>query len=535
MNRALRKFTTWAAGGADRATNRPLIAGYKRAVTPAVVLAAVALLSIAFFVYGFYFSILAPARIMPFTIPIALLGGLVVWCLPHGAYAPSRALEPLYFAFFAALILWPNYLAIALSSLPWVTMLRLFVVPLILVMLICISVSPEFRRKLREVLATDKPMVRLMLALVALQTFSLVLSIDRDTSMNRYLIAQMNWTAIFFASVIVFARRGFAEHWARMLIAMLTVLCVVGIWEANIQSVPWAGHVPPIFKVDDEAVIRILSGAARAATKIHRVAATATTPLGFAEILGLAVPFAIHLAIQRYHIVVRLWAAAFIPISVYVIILTDSRLGLVAALGSVIIYLLIWGFIRWRSNPTGLIGPALVLTYPLLFVAFVAATFFVGRLRAQIWGDGSQAASDNARMDQWAMAIPKVLRNPLGYGIGNGGRALGYTNQVGISTIDSYYISILLEIGVFGFIVYYGLMLRAAWIGAVTVVNYQNDQEIRMLTPISVALVNFIVVKTVLSQEANHPFIFMMLGATLALTYRARKLTMSNAEAANVK
>lgn len=528
MNRIWRALQGWATGGPERLAAQPLIAGYRRSVAPGWTILAVLVLVAACFTYGFYFSAMAPARIMPFTVPLAVLALMVVWGLPAGAYAPTRALEPLYFAFFAALILWPNYLAIALPGLPWVTMLRLIVVPLILVFLVCLSASPAFRRKLGQVLNTDKVIWRLLAAYVALQTFSLAISIDPGSSLNRYIIAQMNWTAIFFVSVVVFTRQGFATHWSRLLLVMLAVLCAVGIWENQLKHVPWAGHIPSFFKIEDEAVLRILAGASRAATKIYRVQATATTPLGLAEVLGLAVPFAIHMVIDRNPIIVRVLGALFIPLAVYVILLTDSRLGVVAALGSVMVYLLIWGLIRWRQERDGLIGPAVVLTYPAIFVAFVAATFFIGRLRNQVWGDGSQAASDDSRMEQWAMAIPKLMARPIGYGFSKGGTALGFTNGAGVLTIDSYYISVLLELGIAGFVVYYGLMLRAAWTAASTVVGSRQDQEIRLLLPIAVAIINFVVVKSVLSQDANHPLIFMMLGAVVALTYRSRALALQH-------
>ncbi len=187
------------------------------------------------------------------------------------------------------------------------------------------------------------------------------------------------------------------------------------------------------------------------------------------------------------------------------------------------VYLLIWAMMRWRQERGGLIGPAITLTYPAIFVALIAATLFVGRLRAQVWGDGSQSASDETRKLQWAMAIPKIFSNPMGHGIGQGGKVLGFTNGAGIGTIDSYYLSVLLELGVVGFVVYYSMVLRVAWISARTVILSRQEREIRLLMPISVSLANYVLVKAVLSQEANHPLIFMMLGGAIALIYRSRQ------------
>jgi hypothetical protein len=65
-------------------------------------------------------------------------------------------------------------------------------------------------------------------------------------------------------------------------------------------------------------------------------------------------------------------------------------------------------------------------------------------------------------------------------------------------------------------------MLRGIWTAARTAVESPADYEIRLLLPIAVALINYVIVKSVLSQDANHSVVFMMLGAVVALTYRAR-------------
>lgn len=522
MIRMWRRLMNWAGGGEARAANQPLIAGYRSSPKPGVILAGFVVLALICLAYGFYFSISIPARVMPYTVPLVLLGGLVIWSLPAGEYAPTRVLEPMFMAFFAALVLWPNYLAIALPSLPWLTLLRIISAPLIVILLICISASAVFRAKLLAVLNADKWIWRLLVAVVVFQTLSLPLSSDIGMSINRWVIAQANWTMIFFVGCIVFLRRGFATYWVWCLLTMLTILCMFGLWEARLSHVPWAGHIPSFLKVQDETVQRILAGASRAATGIYRVQGVSTTSLGMAEILGLAIPFAMHLTFERNPLILRILTGLFIPLAVYLILLTDSRLGVVAALASVMFYLLIWALLRWRQIQKSLFGPAIVLAYPAIFAAFVASTFFVGRLRAQVWGDGSQQASTESRIDQWIMGIPKVIRNPLGYGVGQGANELGFANGAGIITIDSYYLSIVLEIGVLGFMAYYGLMLRGIWTAARTVIASPGDKEISLLLPIAVSLINFFIVKSVLSQDANHSLVFMMLGAVVALTYRAQ-------------
>src|SRR3546814_13038158 len=82
---------------------------------------------------------------MPFLVPVIALGLLVIWALPETDWAPTKTLAWLLIAFLIALPLWPNYLAIALPGMPGITLLRIIGAPMILLLLIPLSVSAEFR------------------------------------------------------------------------------------------------------------------------------------------------------------------------------------------------------------------------------------------------------------------------------------------------------------------------------------------------------------------------------------------------------
>jgi hypothetical protein len=64
--------------------------------------------------------------------------------------------------------------------------------------------------------------------------------------------------------------------------------------------------------------------------------------------------------------------------------------------------------------------------------------------------------------------------------------------------------------------------LGSAWLAAREAVRAPGDRELRLLMPLSVTLVGFIVVKGVLSQDANHPLVYFYAGAIAALIHRSR-------------
>ena len=71
---------------------QPLLPGFRRAPSSRLIFLLLALLFVVCAVQGYTFAAVAPARVMPFLAPIAILGMLVIWALPHGDYAPTRVM-----------------------------------------------------------------------------------------------------------------------------------------------------------------------------------------------------------------------------------------------------------------------------------------------------------------------------------------------------------------------------------------------------------------------------------------------------------
>jgi O-antigen ligase len=120
------------------------------------------------------------------------------------------------------------------------------------------------------------------------------------------------------------------------------------------------------------------------------------------------------------------------------------------------------------------------------------------------------------------------MGNPIGYGIGMGAERLGFTNLAGVLTIDTYYLLIALEYGLLGFVVYYGMLLTGVGKAGLALFNANEpDREALLLAPLAIAIVVFVVEKSVFSQEANHSLIYMMLAAIMALSARLLGKTVS--------
>lgn len=470
-------------------------------------------------IYGFFFSVFAPNFFVLFVAPLAVLTLLVIWALPDLNWAPTRQLEWAFYATFIALIVWPNYLAIALPGLPWITLVRLTSTPLVIILLVCISVSAEFRATLNRSLRAIPAIPILLAIFVVIQLYSIGLSKDISGSIQKFIVAQTTWTAAFIAGAYVFLRPGQIKRWAMILWAMAVFVSLIAIWEFRLKHVPWLGHTPSFLKISDEAVGNILAGVMRAGTNLYRAQATFSTPLGLAEYLALTFPFVLHFTTKRFSPRVRAAAMISIPLILYGCYLTNAKLGMIGSLLGIALYVFGVSFQNWRRNKQSLVAASILLSYPLGVALLAAAMLASHRLSVIILGnDGSHAASTAARVLQYTVGWQKFLQWPFGYGIGMGGQTLGFGKDVGVITIDSYYLSVLLEYGIAGFIVYYGLFLIAVFEPArLSLFAMKENEDRSFLLPIGISLAAFIVIKSVFSQQDNHPVVFMMLGALMAI------------------
>lgn len=474
-------------------------------------------------VYGFFYAITAPYLIVPLVVPIAILGLLAIWALPENNVVPTKGMELAYSALIIGLILWPNYLALTLPGLPWITMVRLTGFPMAFLLLMSLSTSPTFRENIISTANATPLVLRLFLIFTANEFITLPFSHNLSESLNSVIIQQLNWTGVFLVSIYIFRKPGRVERYLLLLLGLSIPIIFFAIMESEEQHVLWSGHVPSFLRVEDPSAQLALSSAVRGATGQYRAKATFSTPLGLSEFMALMTPFALHWAVGRYNIILRLLGLALVPTLYFVVRLTDARLGVAGYLASLLIYLLFWSLVRWRRRMGDLLTAAIVYAYPAVFLAAVAATMFVHKIHVIVFGGGAQAASNEARSNQFRMAFPALLRNPIGHGAGQSGLALGYAPGDFIA-VDSYYISLALDYGVIGLALYVAIF--AIVIGSAVTVMLRaaptEDREVGLLVPLATCLCSFLVIRGVFQQPDIHPMIFMLMGMVLALVARTK-------------
>lgn len=475
------------------------------------------------FLNGAIYAVVTPYYIVQLLLPAAVLAFVVIWALPDLHVAPTKTLERLFFAFFFVMIAWPNYLAVALPGMPWITIQRLVDFPMTALFLICVSTYPPFRATSAAVLKSSPWLCGVICAFIAVQVMSLFVSGDPAYSIAKLINAQTDWIVIFFVGCYVFQKDGRITQFIYMMMGLCAFLGVISLWERQLGHLPWAGHVPGFLKIEDPIVAYILSAKSRFGGGLYRVQATFTTSLGLSEYLALMSPFVLHVIFEKYPRNAKIAAVIILPMMVRACVLTQSRTGMFGMLLASLLYPGIWIFLEWRRNRSSLAAACAVALSPLFATLLLGSTFIVPGLRYRLWNNtGANQYSTQARIDQWHMGVPKVLSHPWGYGIGRGATVLGYLSPGGGLTIDSYPLRLLLEYGVQGTLIFYGMLVAgiAYAVNTAYKTSSDKDSEARIMLPLAVALACYILMKTVYAQEDNHPIIFVFFAMIAAVRFR---------------
>lgn len=471
--------------------------------------------------YGALAVLMPPSQLVFLAGPIVVMLFITLWMLPDRRTFPLAAIEGVFAVYFVVSTLWPTYLAVVLPGLPWLTPTRVVLFVQTFLLIYSVSTSSDLRQLIGKVVKQSPWVWSCFLVWEATQIITLPISSAAGFSAKLFFDNQITLVGVFFVACLVFTRRGWASWLAAATIILAVISSIDGFYELHIGFPPWANSIPSFMRIDEKALAHILGAQSRAADGLYRVHGQFTLSLTYAEYLALGLPFLVHQIVAANGIPRRIFLIFALILVVAAINYSQSRLGLVGAMVTFITYPLMWSYRIWRTGKGGMLGPALLFAAPLAVVLSLGVVLSSHSLTTRIFGGGAQAASDDSRRVQREMAIPKVLKNPIGYGLGTSGGVLGFTNPGGFLTIDSGLLTVVLDQGIAGMVAFFGLLFAAVRRGVIVFMN-STDPEISLAGPAAIAVLNFITIRFVLSQEDNFPIAFLLLGLIMALVARDR-------------
>lgn len=472
-------------------------------------------------VYGLVVAVLPPSFLVAAAAPLALLALLVIWALPEAPSAPVRLLVRCYALFMVLGLLWPNYLSVAVGGLPWISIRRLLGLVTSLVLLICYSMSRDFRREISDVLRASPLLAKFMLGFLIIQGISSLTSTSPGETIGRFVNITLTITPFFFLTLwIVGTDRRSPGWWLRLMMGCMLFLMALGVVEFRAEHILWAHSIPSFLKINDESVQAIFVPQYR---DHYRVVTVFSVPLVWGELIAIMIPFALHLAVNSRSLVTLVLFSVLDLAMILSAYLSGARLSMVGMVAGHALYLLLWALRRWRRQRGGLIGIATVMLYPALLVALMGAILFVPALHNRVLGGGATQSSNDGRSQQLRLGIPAIAKRPLfGYGPGKGAGAVGWRTLEGRLTIDSGFLSTAADYGVLGFIAFFGTIVLS-----VVQLARRGIEEDVPGTPLHLALASSLAVlittRLVLSQVDNDQVVFMLIGLTFALLYRSSR------------
>lgn len=446
---------------------------------------------------------------------VAIIVVVGVLLMPRKLRFDDRKCWLLFLVALSLYAIYPTYISIQISGLPWISPLRVALAALLLSWLYALRTSRAMQTRILECYQQNKPFFYCLFVFVVSQFLSIPTSPNPGMALQKFLLFQLTWTLPFIVVLTLTTTSSRLHLLGVMIIVFGFIQCAIGFLEARQQRILWLDYLPPGFAAESEYLTRIVQGTFRADG--YRVQGSFTVSLLYAEHLVLVLPFAMFAFIDGRSTILRtlglVTAIAILPAQY----LSGSRLGMV---GSIVVFLAIGGFFvfrKWRENKRSMFGPFLMLMSPFALAGFAALYLNNARLKSLTLGGGAQQASTDTRLEMWRMGLPRIFDRPLfGHGPGLGAETLGFTNLAGVLTIDSYWLSALLEFGLIGAIALLGMVLWSIHAGF-TAYQRPISPIHRLGGAIAVALLGFLVTKLVLSQIHNHLLIFILMGMMVSI------------------
>ncbi|MFN3370185.1 MAG: O-antigen ligase family protein [Sphingomonadaceae bacterium] len=478
---------------------------------------------------GFFIALFGLFGWYIYAIPLVILFLVALWLAPDVDTRLDGPIARTYFIFMAIFMMWPNYIAINLPGVPWISFERLAMFALAGLTLYALATSRRFRGDFAEGLTHDIVMFRLFAGWTFIQ-FAM-LAVTLFGAFGTYLNDLLFWSFLFAMSAWMMRVPGQPMRLFRLLIVAAVLTGIFGLLEAHHGKPIWIDHVPSFLGIEPSIIETLQTGRTRGGEL--RVKGIYRTSPGNAEFIGMAVPLALWAIAHAPTVRRAVLGIAFLALLFQVGLETQSRTAMVSFAVTIPAFVGIWALRRFRTEgpKRDIIGPAFVWLAPMLVSAFAALLLLWPRARVAVFGGSMHRKSNAGRERQWDMAIPEIIDNPLGYGIGTIEKVVPNYNWAGIFTIDSYPIVLLVEYGVIGFLVYVALFVYAIYLGIRTYIQASTREEM-LAGAFAVSLCSFLVTRTVLAAGSQPVLAFAYAGMITGLALVQKKRLAAEAPAA---
>lgn len=430
----------------------------------------------------------------------------IIAVAPQAKAAPRRLAFSLLVLAAFLLPVWPVYVFVKFGPLPILTPPRLVLYAVSALFIYDMACSPLRRAQVTLAVRRSGLVTGLVFALFALGFLSLPLAQGKSMAIPEFVRQIIIWF-IPYCAVLTYCRR------QREFLTLMKALTIGAAIVGAVAAAEAATHrlladvLSPFIADNAEWLLNVQE------TKIRdgafRAQASHTHPLSLGEHLALSAPFALaFVATARGRRARALWSVALLAIVMgaaathsrgAIIVMTIALSAMSAALA-------------FRHLKRADAAPLRPLAGLAVAAGLLVSPLAVASLDAVVQGKGglSQYNSSQGRLDQMEMAWPKILKRPvLGYGSGRATRVLGFWGRT--LTIDNYYLTLALDLGLPGPLVFFAMMI--AWCASSLRRAWAHPSLAVVSFACAAAAASIAVSRSVTSQTGNLAIIFLILAA----------------------
>ena len=454
---------------------------------------------------------------------VGAVGLVLLWTMPDLAAVPDRIVRRLFFALLVVDLCIPTYYTLIVPGLPWISARRLVTFPLILLVLLAFAGSSKVRHRVKTILNDNRVIAIFVFGYLGAIMASIFTSLSPTASLNGLVDAFLEWYVPFLAILYVVREEQDVLKIIRVFLWCALFVTLIGIIEFKLQRNVFIAIMPKVLvnalAESNQAFAAILTSNPFR-NGMYRASSVYTVSLSFAEFEAMMIPFGYFFLFFGETARERAVGAVLTLLFLAGIFVSGSRGGYLSFFVATVAFISLWIVRTWCFEPHRM-GPAIAVLAEIMGVAIVIAlVLFWRRAHNIVLGGGMEAYSDQGRREQWALAWPKILRNPItGYGFGTEGDAVGfYAPGAKLPTVDSGLLSVLIGTGVPGVVCFFGMMIAAAWRGAY---RFLRDplKEGGMAGAIACALIAYLTYRFFLSQRDNYFSLYILVACALFLDH----------------
>lgn len=466
---------------------------------------------------------------------VAMAGIALLWLMPDRSDTPDHLLWPLFRIAFIVNFTVPVYYAITGPGLPWISIRRVFWFAAVLMASYILATSAEYRRRMGAALAGAREVSIPAIGFLLWICVSIVTSVSRGETLAAIWNSYLYWGFAALITMMCVRTEQEVKTFLQLLCVLAMIAGLLGLVEKLLQYHYYIEFLPGWLKetifARNPQMLEILvreayrNGAFRA-NYIFNIS------LSYGEFLACCAPLILCFALSESSWRARTLAGFALLACVLGVFASGARGGYAGLAISLPFVFLVWLVRVLRARPESLAGPIVTTIFVGLVSAFVTLAIAWKPLRWKFTGGYEGAGSTAVRWEQWKLAVPKILANPVtGYGHGTGNSVVGYFTPGGVQTVDSYVITLLVDSGVPGLVFFFSAILLAAFS---LVRAYLTDRSNSTATMIGLAgaLLSFASYRIVLTQTENHFLLFTLLGLSIIYLSQARLRQKPNDEPA---